>query len=577
MEVDMNDQQENENFCIRSVIKDNNDKAMEEKKDIRSDEKNGSPMDESSRSSSKSTNKSIADEPKRDDSKSPIDDLDKTLEVKRNSNSTDNEIGQFRTSSPIENDDKSDEKQEENTVKSSNSTDNETPGPSLPSPMDTDDKSNEKPDGNMEEEPILSDRDQDSGSRPQWTIKEEVIDKQVDDDAKSIDLTKSSSDSSEENSEESSEESNDEMIKEEDVEDSNRDSNSENSSSSSTSSNSDSNSNSSSDSNSSSSTSATSSSTSSSSTDSSLEKDLAVLDPDKLSSSARINQLDGNDDEEGNKLGQPTSMDQHQPKEPRRIILGPSPSAFPFLSALTAARDDTVTRQEQSSHFVEESQSKTTEEERIVSIPSTPQLPNTPLSAIFKSVTESPSGSEMNSSFQSAASETVKRSRVRSNTSGQNYRGRTLSDVDSSKRVRKRKALVNTKEKINTKTLRNPTFLMTPSNEATVDNLQMTLMKRCIAGFHLCAERYPQHYKSLYRLAYVYHHFKPLEDNEKSREILLGHNQWASLSHMPSPGLFSERKSNNLFAVKIVFLLGISFKSIFYQKCLSGLLEESVS
>ena len=34
----------------------------------------------------------------------------------------------------------------------------------------------------------------------------------------------------------------------------------------------------------------------------------------------------------------------------------------------------------------------------------------------------------------------------------------------------------------------------------------MALMQRCIDGFMLCLSRFPQHYKSLYRLAYIYYH-----------------------------------------------------------------------
>ena len=39
----------------------------------------------------------------------------------------------------------------------------------------------------------------------------------------------------------------------------------------------------------------------------------------------------------------------------------------------------------------------------------------------------------------------------------------------------------------------------------------MEIVKLCMAGLELCLSRFPHHYKSLYRLAYVYHHYEPVK------------------------------------------------------------------
>ncbi|XP_064599840.1 calcineurin-binding protein cabin-1-like [Liolophura sinensis] len=73
------------------------------------------------------------------------------------------------------------------------------------------------------------------------------------------------------------------------------------------------------------------------------------------------------------------------------------------------------------------------------------------------------------------------------------------------------------------------------------------LMDQCISALSLCLSRFPQHYKSLYRLAHLY--FKsPIHKNlQFSRDLLLGNPNWQQLEHMPAPGLFSDRKSTDFF------------------------------
>ncbi|CAL1544545.1 unnamed protein product [Lymnaea stagnalis] len=74
--------------------------------------------------------------------------------------------------------------------------------------------------------------------------------------------------------------------------------------------------------------------------------------------------------------------------------------------------------------------------------------------------------------------------------------------------------------------------------------LRADIITKCIRGLELCAERYNSHYKSLYRLADVYCFSKNLS---KARDLLLGRPDWQEQTHMPAPGLFSERKQSNFF------------------------------
>ncbi|KAK3103259.1 hypothetical protein FSP39_017896, partial [Pinctada imbricata] len=79
------------------------------------------------------------------------------------------------------------------------------------------------------------------------------------------------------------------------------------------------------------------------------------------------------------------------------------------------------------------------------------------------------------------------------------------------------------------------------------DALHKDLIEKCMAALHLCLSRFPTHYKSLYRLAYVYFYSPYHKNLHYARDLLFGTQNWQSLSYMPAPGLFTERKLNNFF------------------------------
>ncbi|XP_038649496.1 calcineurin-binding protein cabin-1 isoform X4 [Scyliorhinus canicula] len=74
------------------------------------------------------------------------------------------------------------------------------------------------------------------------------------------------------------------------------------------------------------------------------------------------------------------------------------------------------------------------------------------------------------------------------------------------------------------------------------------LTEQCIRALHLCLSRFPQHYKSLYRLAYLYIYSKTHKNLNWARDVLLGVSiPWQQLKHMPAQGLFYERNKTNFF------------------------------
>ncbi|XP_040898179.1 calcineurin-binding protein cabin-1 isoform X2 [Toxotes jaculatrix] len=74
------------------------------------------------------------------------------------------------------------------------------------------------------------------------------------------------------------------------------------------------------------------------------------------------------------------------------------------------------------------------------------------------------------------------------------------------------------------------------------------LVEMCVRALFLCLSRFPQHYKSLYRLAYFYSNSKTHQNLHWARDVLLGSSvPWQQLKHMPAQGLFCERNKTNLF------------------------------
>jgi len=64
------------------------------------------------------------------------------------------------------------------------------------------------------------------------------------------------------------------------------------------------------------------------------------------------------------------------------------------------------------------------------------------------------------------------------------------------------------------------------------------LIQRCLVALQDCMKKFPQHYKSYYRLAYFYFRSPFYKDYNKFRELMFGDR-----------GLFVSKKHNNFFHV----------------------------
>uniref|UniRef100_S4RUA1 Calcineurin binding protein 1 n=1 Tax=Petromyzon marinus TaxID=7757 RepID=S4RUA1_PETMA len=74
------------------------------------------------------------------------------------------------------------------------------------------------------------------------------------------------------------------------------------------------------------------------------------------------------------------------------------------------------------------------------------------------------------------------------------------------------------------------------------------LVDMCVRALRLCLNRFPQHYKSLYRLAHLYAHGREHKNLAWARDVLLGSVMaWHKLPHMPAQGLLFERNKTNFF------------------------------
>uniref|UniRef100_A0A8C6MQY0 Calcineurin-binding protein cabin-1 n=1 Tax=Mus spicilegus TaxID=10103 RepID=A0A8C6MQY0_MUSSI len=83
---------------------------------------------------------------------------------------------------------------------------------------------------------------------------------------------------------------------------------------------------------------------------------------------------------------------------------------------------------------------------------------------------------------------------------------------------------------------------------AGAEEQRQFLTEQCISSFCLCLSRFPQHYKSLYRLAFLYTYSKTHRNLQWARDVLLGSSiPWQQLQHMPAQGLFCERNKTNFF------------------------------
>ncbi|CAH1273708.1 CABIN1 [Branchiostoma lanceolatum] len=88
-----------------------------------------------------------------------------------------------------------------------------------------------------------------------------------------------------------------------------------------------------------------------------------------------------------------------------------------------------------------------------------------------------------------------------------------------------------------------------PAVPVDKETRRRNLIDLCVRGLHLCLNRFPQHYKSIYRLCHLYFHSPFHKNLPWGRDLILGPKQghWKELAHMPAHSLFHERNKTNLF------------------------------
>lgn len=85
----------------------------------------------------------------------------------------------------------------------------------------------------------------------------------------------------------------------------------------------------------------------------------------------------------------------------------------------------------------------------------------------------------------------------------------------------------------------------TPLSDSAIENIY----KMCIKNLEECVTRFPEHYKSIYRLVLIYLNApERIKDVKKCAQLLMGTYRTALGYHIP--GLFADRKTNNLFNVR---------------------------
>lgn len=107
-------------------------------------------------------------------------------------------------------------------------------------------------------------------------------------------------------------------------------------------------------------------------------------------------------------------------------------------------------------------------------------------------------------------------------------------------------------------------------SEGAVENIY----RMCIKNLEECVTRFPEHYKSIYRLVLIYLNApERVKDVKKCQQLLMG--TYTTALGNPVQGLFSDRKTNNLFNVSEPQReIGINFtESIF---AFAGHLAESI-
>jgi calcineurin-binding protein cabin-1 len=96
------------------------------------------------------------------------------------------------------------------------------------------------------------------------------------------------------------------------------------------------------------------------------------------------------------------------------------------------------------------------------------------------------------------------------------------------------------------------------------------LIEYCLSGLEQCVLRFPEHYKSIYRLAYFFFYNKVFKNIVKCKQLLLSTYKCQFHQNQTIQGLFSERKNTNFFNVgeknvvlfRLIHLLIVCFQGI---------------
>lgn len=74
-----------------------------------------------------------------------------------------------------------------------------------------------------------------------------------------------------------------------------------------------------------------------------------------------------------------------------------------------------------------------------------------------------------------------------------------------------------------------------------MEQWKLELVHRCIKGLQICLTRYPEHYKSLYRLAKLYYEFAPLKVTFRKRETVSDISAFLDVDHVFNSCLWIRR------------------------------------
>lgn len=93
-----------------------------------------------------------------------------------------------------------------------------------------------------------------------------------------------------------------------------------------------------------------------------------------------------------------------------------------------------------------------------------------------------------------------------------------------------------------------PDKAMKPLKEHELESI----FKTCIRNLEECVTRFPEHYKSIYRLVNIYLNAPDsVKDLRKCKQLLL--STYTTGLNNPIQGLFADRKNNNFFNVRYIF------------------------